>query len=64
MAFSQTPKILIVEDDPPSLELLASYFHKENFDVVKAGNSHEAELALENNNIDIILSTYVVLPLA
>lgn len=50
-----TPRILIVEDEIASLNLLASYFEAENYQVHKATNSEEAEKILARNTIDVIL---------
>lgn len=50
-----TPRILIVEDEVASLNLLASYFEGENYQVFKAVDSDEAERILAHNTIDVIL---------
>lgn len=50
-----TPRILIVEDEVASLNLLASYFEGENYQVFKAVDSDAAEKILSRNTIDVIL---------
>ncbi|MBT3504761.1 MAG: response regulator [Piscirickettsiaceae bacterium] len=47
--------VLIVEDEPASLNLLASYFMAEDYVVYKASSSDKAEELFEENDIDIIL---------
>jgi DNA-binding response OmpR family regulator len=47
--------VLIVEDEPASLNLLASYFTAENYIVYKASSSHQAEKLFSEKVIDIIL---------
>jgi len=55
MPDKQTPRILIVEDEVASLNLLASYFEKENYLVYKAGCGDEAEKLLKRHTVDVIL---------
>ncbi len=55
MPDKQTPRILIVEDEVASLNLLASYFEKENYVVHKAGCGDEAEKLLKRHTVDVIL---------
>ena len=50
-----TPRILIVEDEVASLNLLVSYFEAENYQVHKATNSSEAEKIIASQTIDVIL---------
>lgn len=50
-----TPRILIVEDEVASLNLLSSYFEAENYEVHKATNSIEAEAIFSKQAIDVIL---------
>ena len=50
-----TPRILVVEDEIASLNLLASYFEGQNYQVFKAVDSTEAEKILASNTIDVIL---------
>ena len=47
--------VLIVEDEPASLNLLASYFMAENYLVYKANSSDQAEKLFSEKVIDIIL---------
>ena len=47
--------VLIVEDEPASLNLLASYFTAENYLVYKANSSAQAEKLFSEKVIDIIL---------
>ena len=47
--------VLIVEDEPASLNLLASYFTAENYIVYKASSSDQAEKLFSEKAIDIIL---------
>ena len=49
------PKILIVEDEPASLNLLASYFETEGYDTHKAASGEAAETILSNHKIDVVL---------
>jgi len=53
---SETAKrVLIVEDEEASLNMLASYFEGEGFIVFKAMSSEVAEEILVNNGVDVIL---------
>ena len=47
--------VLIVEDEPASLNLLASYFKAENYQVYKARSSEQAEKLISEKVIDVIL---------
>jgi two-component system torCAD operon response regulator TorR len=47
--------VLIVEDEPASLNLLASYFKAENYEVYKARSSEQAEKLFSEKVIDVIL---------
>ena len=47
--------VLIVEDEPASLNLLASYFKAENYQVYKARSSEQAEKLFSEKVIDVIL---------
>ena len=49
------PSVLIVEDEPASLIMLASYFEAENFLVYKAKNAQEAEAQFDAKSVDVIL---------
>lgn len=49
------PRILIVEDEVASLNLLASYFEGENYVVHKAKDGDVAEKILAKNTIDVVL---------
>lgn len=53
-------RILIVEDDLNTLEGLAEILAQEEFQVVKAKNSKEAFLALNQGNINIVLMDYLL----
>jgi two-component system torCAD operon response regulator TorR len=55
MADKQTPSVLIVEDEVASLNLLASYFEAENYQVYKAENSDTAEQVLKQKSVDVVL---------
>lgn len=48
-------RILIVEDEPASLNLLASYFEAENYVVYKAKDGEVASKILATNTIDVVL---------
>lgn len=51
-----TPKtILIVEDDPTSLEAMAGYFEVEGYRVVRACDSEELDRALSRHQVDLIV---------
>lgn len=47
-------RVLIVEDDPTSLELMASYFEVEGFRVFRASNGDEMDIALRKANVDLL----------
>lgn len=53
-------RILIVEDDLNTLEGLAEILAQEEFQIVKAKNSKEAFLALNQGNINIVLMDYLL----
>jgi len=55
MTDKQTPRILIVEDEVASLNLLASYFEKENYVVYKASNGDDVGKLLNQHTVDVIL---------
>ncbi|NIB43635.1 response regulator [Pseudomaricurvus alkylphenolicus] len=55
MTQTTTPRILIVEDEEASQELLVSYFESENYTVFKASDAEEAEQILERQSVDLIL---------
>lgn len=48
-------KILIVEDDPTSLEAVSSYFEVEGYAVVRASDADEMEQELKRNLINLIV---------
>ena len=51
----EVPKrVLIVEDDPTSLELMAAYFEAEGFRVLRAGNGDEMDMALRRSAVDLL----------
>jgi DNA-binding NtrC family response regulator len=52
--------IMIVEDDPNTLEGLAEILNVEKFSVVKAKNGREALEALKNNNINLVLIDFLL----
>lgn len=47
-------RVLIVEDDPTSLELMAGYFEVEGFRVLRASNGDEMDIALRKANVDLL----------
>lgn len=47
-------RVLIVEDDLTSLELLAGYFEVEGFRVFKASNGDEMDIALRKSDVDLL----------
>ncbi|MDV7143262.1 response regulator [Tropicimonas sp. TH_r6] len=47
-------RVLIVEDDLTSLELMAGYFEVEGFRVLKASNGDEMDMALRKANVDLL----------
>jgi DNA-binding response OmpR family regulator len=51
-----SPKtILIVEDEPTSLEAMGGYFEVEGYRVIRAENSEEMERALARHKIDLMV---------
>ncbi|RYH11610.1 response regulator [Tropicimonas sp. IMCC6043] len=51
----EAPKrVLIVEDDPTSLELMAAYFEEEGFRVLRASDGDEMDIALRKANVDLL----------
>lgn len=55
MIESNAPRVLIVEDEVASLNLLASYLEAENYVVHKATNAADAEKILTTQVVDVIL---------
>ncbi len=55
MESTRSTKLLIVEDEIASLNLLASYFEKEAYTVYKAESGEKAISILEKRAIDVIL---------
>ncbi len=51
----QSKQILIVEDDPTSMEAVASYYEVEGYRVVRAYDSDDMERALKRHVIDLIV---------
>lgn len=47
-------RVLIVEDDLTSLELMAGYFEVEGFRVLKASDGDEMDIALRKANVDLL----------
>lgn len=47
--------VLIVEDEPASLNLLASYFEAEGYQTLKAVSAEAAEAIIKNHHIDVML---------
>ena len=47
--------ILIVEDDPTSLEAMAGYFEVEGYRVIRATDSEELDRALTRHQVDLIV---------
>ncbi len=47
--------ILIVEDDPTSLEAMGGYFEVEGYRVVRASDSEELDRALARHKVDLIV---------
>jgi len=56
MSILQGKKILIVEDDPPTLDMIAEVLEVEGVSATGAYNGVEALAILETNSFDIILS--------
>ena len=52
---SDTASVLIVDDDPITLESLASYFEKEGFQVYPVATAEAGEEILEKTPIDLVL---------
>ena len=52
-----TPKILIVEDNKELSDLVAHAFKKEGYRVSKAGGGRAMMRAIENERIDLVVST-------
>jgi two-component system torCAD operon response regulator TorR len=50
-----SPTLLIVEDDPTSLNILVEYFKKNHYEVLTATRGDEVEGILANSAIDIVL---------
>ncbi len=48
-------QILIVEDDPTSLEAVASYYEVEGYRVVRAANAEDMERELRRHVIDLVV---------
>jgi CheY-like chemotaxis protein len=54
-------RVLIVDDDPPFLELLQLCFAKANFDVTLASNGEEAlKILLQSEPLDLVLSDFMM----
>lgn len=47
--------ILIIEDDPTSLEAMAGYFEVEGYRVIRAADSEEMDRALARHRIDLMV---------
>lgn len=56
MVSPQHSKILIVEDDPDMLELIAEHFSIFGFKILKASSGNEASEVLKDQNVSIIIS--------
>lgn len=53
-------RILIVEDEPAQLEVMAYNVEQEGYEVVRAKNGEEALLAIDRANIDLILLDWIL----
>ncbi|WP_198295972.1 response regulator [Bacteriovorax sp. Seq25_V] len=51
-------KILIIDDEPDILELLAEELEYEGFATACAGSGNDAVRILENENFDLVISDY------
>lgn len=49
------PKLLIVEDEPASLNMLVSYFEKNHYEVLTATRGDEVESVLSESVVDVVL---------
>jgi diguanylate cyclase (GGDEF)-like protein/PAS domain S-box-containing protein len=49
------PVILVVDDQPPNIELLEAYLVPQGYEIVKAANGEEALEKLFSNQIDVML---------
>ena len=47
--------VLIVEDDPTSMEATAGYFEVEGYRVIRAGDSDEMNRALSSRTVDLLI---------
>jgi len=54
------PSILIVDDEPFSLNLLETYLIGQKYNVFSAADGHEALSLLENNEVDLVISDLVM----
>jgi two-component system KDP operon response regulator KdpE len=56
LAFSETAKLLVVEDNPDTLEMLKVYFSHHGYTVITARNGKEALEALDHeHDFDLVL---------
>ncbi|HEM45746.1 MAG TPA: response regulator, partial [Alphaproteobacteria bacterium] len=53
---SETPRILVVDDERSMREFLEIFFRREGFDVSTAGDARSAILCLENDDIDVVIT--------
>lgn len=52
--------VLIVDDDPETLNVLSLYFSLEDWDVVRAVDGYEALEALRNRHIDVMVLDWMM----
>lgn len=55
-----SPSILVVEDEPAQLEVMAYNLEQEGYDVVRASSGESALLQLQENDIDLVLLDWML----
>ncbi len=55
-----SPTILVVEDEPSQMEVLAYNLEVEGYNILKAPSGEEAKLLLEENDVDLVLLDWML----
>lgn len=53
-------KIMVVDDEPMICKLLDRYFTSRGYEVLTAGNGHEAVRCLSETNVDVVVTDLVM----
>jgi DNA-binding response OmpR family regulator len=53
--YRSTPRVLVVDDEPPIVELVCGYLAREGYEVVSAGDGPGALAAAQEHEVDVVI---------